>query len=249
MKSVFPKNPSICAPLTGRRLVDILEEITAIITKQPDMLEWRADFFEGIRRPHELIDALAQIRKASGQLPLMFTLRSPHEGGNVDLSLTRDEKLSILSTVCQSKLMDYVDFELSNTADDIRTIRTITRASGVTLILSYHNFTITPDEDLIREKFMQVVMYEGDVGKVAVMPNSLEDVLDFMKTSLQIQRDIQVPMIAIAMGELGAISRLLGWMFGSQVTFAIGEHVSAPGQLPISDVQTVIDIVRKSQRK
>lgn len=247
MKQAFVINPAVCTPLTGCQLADILKECRNIVSKRPDILEWRADFFEGVREPEQLLKALMELRKAAGALPIIVTIRSAGEGGNQNLELTSAEKIEIYSAICQSKLIDYVDFELSNSPDDVKRIRTFSRDNGIKLILSYHNYKLTPDEQFIREKFLLVEKYGGDVGKVAVMPNSLEDVLDFMKSTLSIQKQIKTPMIAISMGQLGAVSRLFGWLFGSQLTFAIGENSSAPGQIPISDVRAVIDIIQKSQ--
>jgi len=48
------------------------------------------------------------------------------------------------------------------------------------------------------------------------------------------------------MGPLGAVTRLLGGVFGSSLTFAVGATASAPGQIPIEDLQTVLAIIQKS---
>jgi 3-dehydroquinate dehydratase I len=56
---------------------------------------------------------------------------------------------------------------------------------------------------------------------------------------------VQVPIVTISMGEEGAISRLAGGLFGSDITFAIGLQASAPGQIPIKDLQMGMSLLYK----
>ena len=46
---------------------------------------------------------------------------------------------------------------------------------------------------------------------------------------------------------LGVASRLVGGLFGSWLSFAVAESASAPGQIPIGDLVTVFDIVRRAR--
>jgi 3-dehydroquinate dehydratase-1 len=39
---------------------------------------------------------------------------------------------------------------------------------------------------------------------------------------------------------------MFGWVSGSAVTFAVGQSISAPGQIPIEDLATVLAIVRRA---
>jgi len=50
----------------------------------------------------------------------------------------------------------------------------------------------------------------------------------------------------MSMGGLGAVTRLFGGVFGSSVSFAVGQNSSAPGQVPIEDLNTVFKIISKS---
>jgi 3-dehydroquinate dehydratase I len=42
------------------------------------------------------------------------------------------------------------------------------------------------------------------------------------------------------------LTRLFGWAFGSALTFAVGASSSAPGQVPIEDLNAVLAILQKS---
>lgn len=68
--------------------------------------------------------------------------------------------------------------------------------------------------------------------KLAVMPESESDVFSLLEVAA-LMRDTyaEIPFIALSMGELGATTRICGGEFGSVITFAAGQKVSAPGQL------------------
>ncbi len=73
--------PAVCAPLVARDAPGLLAEASAVAALGPDLIEWRVDFFEAIARPQEVVALAAQIKQAAGGLPLLFTRRSAHEGG------------------------------------------------------------------------------------------------------------------------------------------------------------------------
>ena len=47
-------------------------------------------------------------------------------------------------------------------------------------------------------------------------------------------------------GRYGSLSRLLSWFCGSAINFTIGSAASSPGQVPVEDVHTVVEILKKS---
>lgn len=54
------------------------------------------------------------------------------------------------------------------------------------------------------------------------------------------------PAITMSMGKDGVISRLCGEVFGSCVTFGSHEKASAPGQMQMDDLKTVLEKIHKS---
>jgi 3-dehydroquinate dehydratase-1 len=53
----------------------------------------------------------------------------------------------------------------------------------------------------------------------------------------------------MSMGPLGAITRMVGGVFGSSLSFAVGAASSVPGQLPIEDLNAVQGILQKAMRR
>ena len=50
----------------------------------------------------------------------------------------------------------------------------------------------------------------------------------------------------MSMGGYGSVSRMIGGVFGSALTFAVGKSSSAPGQIAIDELRAVLATVRRS---
>ena len=109
------------------------------------------------------------------------------------------------------------------------------------LILSYHNFQATPDAAALLATFAEAERCGADIAKVAVMPRSPEDVLTLMGATWRASETLGIPLIGMSMGPLGAVSRMASGVFGSALTFAVGESSSAPGQIPIEALRAVLE--------
>lgn len=239
------KPPLICTPLTGESEAAILSELNKILPKEPDLIEWRVDFFQGIGNLQEVISLVEKIREISGNTPILFTVRSQREGGQ-PIPLSDQEVVELYVAICQSRSIDIIDFELSNREEHLRVVREASRANGIKMIMSFHNFKLTPSPEVIQGKFAEAERVGADIAKVAVMPRNPEDVLSLLSLTLEAKNKLNMPVITMSMGGYGSLTRMFGWVFGSAVTFAVGENSSAPGQLPIEDLKTVLGIVQKS---
>lgn len=237
--------PAICAPLVAGTVDALVEETAAIADKEPDLLEWRVDFFEGIADTDQVLEAAWRIRQAAPGIPLLFTRRSRREGGQ-PIDLAEEAVLDLYHAVCKSGLVALVDYEMGNEPEHVNRVRNLSRRCGVKLVLSYHNFQQTPPEDELVAKIRMARQLDADVAKVAVMPGSLDDVLTVLRATLVASREVRIPVISMAMGGYGALTRLCGGVFGSALTFAVGASSSAPGQVPIEDVRAALALLRKA---
>ena len=235
--------PAICAPLIGKSGEAILAELAAILGKKPDVIEWRADYFSGIADSYAVVDIARRIRRVAGETPILFTLRSSEEGGEPS-QLSDDDGVQLYETVCESRCVDLVDFEMSKLKDHVGRVRDVSRKYDIQMIMSYHNFRETPALDTLILKFAQAQDLGADAGKVAVMPNDAEDVLMLLSATLHCSRRLRIPLISVSMGGYGLLTRMFGWMFGSAVTFAVGQGSSAPGQVAIEELSAVLSMTR-----
>ncbi|NNU83445.1 type I 3-dehydroquinate dehydratase [Geobacillus sp. BMUD] len=241
--SIGGEEPCICAPVVGVDAEQVLAETRQISAKKPHLIEWRADFFNGIHDDRQVVATAKQMRTIAGEIPILFTVRSEREGGR-PIPLTEEEKIRLFETVCQSGAIDLLDYELVH-EPYVATVRQLSRQYGVRLILSYHNFDFTPAKEELVAKMRQAGKYGADIAKVAVMPKSLQDVLVLLQATEEARQELPIPLITMSMGGLGAITRLAGGLFGSAVTFAVGQQSSAPGQIPIEEVKDVLSVIMK----
>ena len=239
------KLPLICTPLVGRTREEVLAELEAVLPKAPDLLEWRVDFFTGLGDAQAVIDTARAIRAAAGETPLLFTRRSTREGGQ-PITVAEADVVRIHETVCDARCIDMVDWEMSSDAADFARIRAATRANQLPLVASYHNFQATPDAAWLTAKFAEAERLGADVAKVAVMPQGPQDVLTLLAATHAASQTVALPLISMSMGAYGSLSRMVGWAFGSTVTFAVGKASSAPGQVPIEDLRAVLQATRKA---
>jgi len=239
------KFPVICTPLVGRTRDKVMAELQVVLAKKPDVLEWRVDYFDDIGKTDEVVSLAKSIKQAAGETPLLFTRRSSVEGGE-KIALSEDQVIALYAALCNSKSVDMVDFEMSNDPAHIRQVREVSKANDIKLVLSFHNFSYTPGLEALNQRFLQADQLGADVAKVAVMPRDLEDVLTLLTATLQASKKLKIPLISMSMGPYGSLTRLFGWTFGSALTFAVGASSSAPGQVPIEDLNTVLRILQKS---
>jgi 3-dehydroquinate dehydratase-1 len=237
--------PSLCTPLVGRTHAQVLAELALVLPKQPDLLEWRVDFFAAIDDNAAVLELAAAIRAAAAGIPVLFTRRSTREGGE-PIALSEEQVVALIAAVCASGTVDLVDFEMNNDPTHVTRVRAAARAHGVQLLLSFHNFQSTPTQEVLCQCFAQAQALGADVAKIAVMPQRLEDVLAVLAATLESSQKLAIPVASMSMGGYGALTRLVGGMFGSALSFAVGATASAPGQVAIEDMNTVLEILQKS---
>ncbi len=239
-------SPLVCTPLVGATEEDLLAELAAVLPKAPDAIEWRADFYSALGDTRAVVAMAKRIEAMAPECALIFTIRSHREGGQ-PTRISDGEAIEIDEAVCGQTGFGYVDCELSAEAGSILRLRDAAHAKGVKIIASYHNFDRTPERDFLVGKFLEAERLGLDVAKVAVMPKGMDDVLVLLQATLEGKKLVSLPLITMSMGGYGAISRLVGGVFGSSLSFAVGRNASAPGQVPIEDLRTALAIVEASR--
>ena len=235
----------ICTPLVARTVDGVRAELAAILPKSPDLIEWRVDFFEEIHNPTQVVDVARNIRQAAGDIPIIFTRRASHEGGE-PIDLAEENVVALYEQVCASGAVDIIDYELSQSAENRARLRTASRARDVLMIMSYHNFKSTRTSAELVAKLTEAEQEGADIAKVAVMPQGPGDALILLEATLNASHIVQIPLITMSMGGLGAMTRLCGWMYGSVLVFAVGKGNSAPGQIPIEELRAALDTMQRA---
>jgi 3-dehydroquinate dehydratase-1 len=148
------------------------------------------------------------------------------------------------TAACRAQCVELIDYELSNDSANMRALRQVSADHGIGLIASYHNFQLTPDAATLDAQFRAAEAASADVAKVAVMPKAPQDVLELLAATDRARSAIKLPLISMSMGGLGSLSRIMGWVYGSAATFAVGKSSSAPGQIAIEELRAALATVR-----
>ena len=207
-----------------------------------DNYEWRVDHFTHVREIPQVLAALAEIRHTLKALPLLFTFRSKKEGGETEIS---DEAYFELNRqAALSGLVDVIDIELFNDEAQIRTLVNDAHQAGVKVIMSNHDFHKTPAQEDIIYRLRRMQDLGADLPKIAVMPQTPQDVLTLLSATLTMKEKYATrPLITMSMGKSGGVSRVTGRLFGSAMTFGTVGQASAPGQIAIAKLRELMDIL------
>jgi len=226
----------VCLPLVAADAAGLAAQAAGLLALGPDLVEWRVDHLDAVHRPAAVMATLTTLRENLGALPLLFTCRRRAEGGRQAISPAAREDL--VRKAVASGRVDLVDAELSNPAPMTERIAVACREAGVGLVLSHHDFERTPAADEILARLTEARRRGADIAKVAVTARDPGDVLTLLAAAWQARNEaVGIPVIAIAMGDAGRLSRVLGPFFGSDLCFAAGTAASAPGQIPVADLR------------
>lgn len=213
-----------------------LEEAQAIDVMRyhdSDIIEWRADFL-----PKEAILQVAPaiFEKFAGR-ELVFTLRTRAEGGQIELS--SEEYVLIIKEVAQLYQPDYIDFEYFSYRDVFEEMLEFPN-----LVLSYHNFQETPEN--LMEILSELTSLNPKVVKIAVMAHTEQDVLDLMNFTRGFKTlNPEQEYVTISMGKVGKVSRITSDVTGSSWSFASLDEASAPGQISLSSMKKIREILNE----
>jgi 3-dehydroquinate dehydratase I len=181
-----------------------------------DLLEIRIDLIGG--DIPSLCLFIDKIKKFTA-FPCIATVR-PTDKNN-------DNRLEIFKAVMP--FVDAVDVEI----DASISRQVIAHADGKTVIVSEHDFDKTPDVSHLESIVEKAELLGAQVIKIATTAKHPHDVVRLMEftAACSVRKK---NMVAIAMGELGNITRVLAPVFGSLFTYGYVGKPVAPGQLPVA---------------
>lgn len=236
--------PVICVPVVTGTSQEVIDKICELTEKKVQMLEWRVDCFLEARNPEAVKNVLEKVKPFVSETIFLFTFRTRHQGGNMELE---EKKILQLNEIAaKSGCVDLIDLEFFEATRPEKEIRRFQRM-GVRIIASHHDFNATPDNRILHMLMEQMQQGGADIAKLAVMPNTVDDVIRLLKLTNDIkQKYPSLPVVTMSMGKLGVISRMSGEVFGSCITFGADGEVSAPGQMQADTLSHVLDALHES---
>ncbi len=268
--------PAVAVSLTGPSLAQARTQARSAIVAGADVLELRVDLLEeaGTLAAPEPLDAAAAAARileclrglgeaiaadgADAGAPVLLTCRTTAEGGRAQLD---DAFYGALLRSVLDGLADWAP-ERRPVAIDVEVQRGClpqvceqAHGLGIDVVASFHDFETTPADEVLEEVLARMAREGADLAKIAVWPTSADDVARLLGVCARATvgagegTGLGVPVAAMSMGALGAVSRVAP-TFGSALTFAVvpdeqGQALaSAPGQLPLQDVRRCLELLR-----
>ena len=219
-------------------------DVGKVKKSQIDIVEFRGDYYNYLNDFDKLCYVLKYLKKVLSDIILLFTIRSNNEGGE-KLSFSSPEIFEINEYVIANELADMVDVELNSGTEIVERQVSLARNHNIKVIISNHDFNTTPSRDEILKRLCLMQDIGADIAKIAVMPKNKKQVMELLMATLDMEECARIPIVTISMGEIGLISRMCGQFTGSAITFATVCEASAPGQIPVSELQETLGIFDK----
>ena len=211
----------ICVPLCEKDL-NALHDASKLATQWSNFTEVRLDCLDDPRTISELLPKLPR--------PLILTFRPSEQGGY--RNLTREDRLAFWRSQTPHPNI-WWDIE----ADLLQDLS----PDWSRTIVSHHDFNGVPNDlDQIYERLAQM---PAQVVKIAVQANDITDCIPIFNLMDRADREGR-DLIAIAMGNAGLATRILGPSRGSFLTYAALEdgRGTAPGQINARTLRLFYDI-------
>ncbi|KAE8453351.1 hypothetical protein EG329_010212 [Mollisiaceae sp. DMI_Dod_QoI] len=219
-------------------------ELLPIVAVGSDAVEVRVDLLEdpnsenGIPTLEFLSLQIAHLRSVVA-LPLIFTVRTVSQGGRFPDDAQEDALKLYKAAVRMG--MEYIDLEIAF-PDEL--LMSVTEAKGFSKIIASHH---DPHGELSWKNGGWIQYYNralqyGDVIKLVGSARSMEDNFDLAKFKSNMAAAHDVPMLAINMGALGKLSRILNG-FMTPVSHPALPFKAAPGQLSAGEIRQGLSLL------
>lgn len=237
--------PKICVPIVGKTNDEILQAACEVCNSSADLVEWRVDWYESVFDIEEVKSLVGQLREVLGEMPLLFTFRTKHEGGEKEI--TYEQYKELLLNVTATSFVDMVDVEVyinekvSELVEDLKA-----KDKEIIIVGSNHDFAKTPDKTEIIRRLCYMQEVGVDIPKIAVMPQNARDVITLLSaTEEMVSEHADRPIVTMSMAGTGAVSRVAGEVFGSAITFGAMQKASAPGQINVEDLKKLLEVLHQ----
>ncbi|MCI1675024.1 MAG: type I 3-dehydroquinate dehydratase [Ancrocorticia sp.] len=231
----------IIVPITPTDQEEAISQAAIASESGADIVEWRVDYLHDVSI--EAVCHIAAILTTRVKQPILATFRTSAEGGR---AIGDDDYVRLLSTLISTGSIDAIDVEFFRGTDTFTPAKPITeilefaRERGIPTVASYHDFSTAPPRAESLARLGAMADAGADIAKFACMPQNALDVAELFVTSAEAAERLAPPLIMLAMGSIGAVSRAAGHIFGSAATFAMVGEATAPGQMPISELRPVV---------
>lgn len=239
--------PKIIVSTSGKTAEQVLEQgRTAAASPAVDLLELRLDLLAFATDADQVAALGRQLVQTLGGKPLLLTFRSRREGGAGELD---DAAYAALyGKLLQAGFADLIDVEMRRDERRVKALVVEAHKTGAKVILSSHDFQGTPGNAELLKRLQRQQTLGADILKLAVMPHDGGDVARLLQVTWTQHQRSPKPLLIMAMGGVGAVSRLAGETFGSALTFGSQGQASAPGQIEADVLQQTLEALHRARQ-
>ena len=233
--------PKICVPVMGRTMEEIGLAAGQAKDARADIIELRMDSLSEMPDTQTAVAACEIVRRMAPGIALLFTMRTHRDGGAGSANAQAYEAL--LDAVMENGACDAIDCELSVGRDAFARMAARAKERGIVLVGSSHEFGEIGDMQRAALWLLEQQELGADVCKAAVMTKSPVQALEAALMYARVREQLTIPMIGIAMGPAGVLTRIGGACMGSCLTFGTAGAASAPGQIDAQRLRTALEII------
>jgi 3-dehydroquinate dehydratase-1 len=212
------KKIKICAPVIGKTLKEFLKNLDRV-QEISEMVELRVDEIKDLNKKDLVLIRKKTVKEA------IFTSR---------------KKEIILEALNLG--FNFIDIELKTLEKEPAFAKATVGKGKTKIILSFHDFKKTPNF-----KELTIIinhMRKCNVGalKIATKVNDDQDAKNLMQILLNKKKNEKI--IVVGMGKKGQITRILGPLLGSFLTFASTQYgETAAGQIDINNLKNIYKLL------
>ncbi len=230
-------------PITAQTKEQALAQAQVIAnTADADLAEFRIDLLSFASDTKQVIALGHELKKILGNKPIIATIRTKNEGGQLEISDADYGKT--YQAYLKNPFMDWLDVEMFRDQKVVSEIVQKAHQKKVLVVMSNHDFQKTPSQDEIEKRLLKQDQMGADVLKIAVMPKSKQDVFTLMNATLKVSQQTTKPLLTMSMGQLGTISRVATANMGGSYSFGMIGQASAPGQIDVTKLKQILQTVQ-----
>jgi 3-dehydroquinate dehydratase/shikimate dehydrogenase len=226
----------ICTAIQASTPGEMLQRANAAL-RDTRFLEFRLD---SLPRPSAVLPKVKAFLAEHRNVTAIATCRRKPHGGSFIGALPEELEVLIKAARAGCRIVD-LEVESAEEASPARfeKFRAALQRAGAALLISSHDFARTRALDKAADR---IASFEPDIIKVVSTAQTLSDNLAVLR--LLQDRSARARIVAIAMGEEGLVSRVLGPRTGSAFTLASLEDGSetAPGQVSARTLKSLYRI-------
>jgi len=233
-------------PITAKTKEQAIAQAKVIAANaDADLAEFRIDLLSFASDSKQVIALGHELKQILGTKPMIATIRTHNEGGQLTISDADYGKT--YQAYLQKPFMDMLDVEMFRDQQIVKNTVKLAHAKKVLIVMSNHDFQKTPAEAEIIKRLLKQDELGADILKIAVMPQSKQDVFTLMNATLKVSQQSKKPLLTMSMGKLGTISRIATANMGGSFSFGMIGEASAPGQIDVTQLKQFLKTVQPTQ--